>query len=122
MRLHIFRLGPQLRRDIKERRYTVWELLQIKEKLAAEVEKRQRSFRRAALLTVGITAALLAMTYGAAGAGGVFWFTCAAVGALVLLALAVSWSACIGFVRYQFDRAVRQAYPGYEAMLCFKDN
>lgn len=120
MKLYIFKLAHQLRRNIANRQYTLQELEQIKEKLARQIGARQRRFRCAVLLVIGITALLLAMTYAALGAVKAFWFTCAVTAALILVALTISWFASIGFVQYQFHRAIKKAYPQYAQALRLK--
>lgn len=113
MKLYIFKLEPQLRRNIRDCRYTLEELQKIKGNLVRQFGQRQKGFRRGALLAAGIMVLLLGMTYTALGPSNVFWFSCAATAAMVFLVLLISWFACIGIVKHQFNHAVRTAYPEY---------
>ena len=118
MKLYIFKLEPQLRRNIRDCRETLEELQKIKGNRVRQVGQRQKGCRRGALLAAGIMVLLLGMTYTALGSSNVFWFTCAVTAAIVLLALLASWIACIGVVKHQFNCAVRKGYPEYQEMLC----
>ena len=113
MNLYIFQLDRKIRQNIKNCRYTAEELGKIKGKLEWQMKVRKKGFRRAALLVAGITVLLLGMTYTALGPSNVFWFSRAATAAMVFLVLLISWFACIGIVKHQFNHAVRTAYPEY---------
>lgn len=119
MRLYLFKLDHQLRQSILNRQYTLPELEKIKEKLNQQIYVRQKGFHRAALLVVGITALLLAMTYAALGDGKVFWFTCAVVAMLIFLALLAGWFAGIGLIKHEFHSAIKKGYPEYAQTLHF---
>ena len=124
-RLSIFVLDSRVRQNILDGKYKVQELRRIKEKLTSEIDKRRKLFRRATALVMAIAVFMLRLTYKLLdttnGVPGVFWFTCAAMAAVICLVLALSWFVNIGLIQRQFDSAVRKSYPAHVETLCFKD-
>ena len=111
VRIYLQKLNPKLKRNILERRYTVSELEQVRKKVEQQIKTTQTGFRRAAVILFAVAAVVLCMTAAQIGAGTMFWFCTACVALIGIAALTAAWAAGFGIMKYQFNRAVKKAYP-----------
>lgn len=115
--IYVQKLNPKLKQNIADKVYTISEMAQIRKKVETQIATTQKGVRRAVITLLVIAVVLLCMTAAQIGTGMIFRVSVAGTACIGIIVLAAVWVAGIGLIKYQFNRAVRKAYPGHPELL-----
>ena len=86
--IYVQKLNPKLKQNIADKAYNLSEMAQIRKKAETQI-----------------------------GTGMIFRVCAAGTACIGSIVLAAVWVAGIGLIKYQFNHAVRKAYPGHPELL-----
>ncbi len=109
--IYISRLNKELKRNILNRRYTVFELEKIKEKVNDELDLKKKGFMKAFLFLMVIYIGMMLFTGISLHFKEVFWFTMAVTTAMIFLILVICWFIGVEFLKLEYNLAIKKAYP-----------
>ncbi len=111
MRIYYNKLNKEVKKNIKEKRYSRTELKEVYDALKKTQELRSRTFRKVMVMVIAIIAALNLMMIPANLPPQLLLFTLSVTLVCGVGALIVCWVLMFGILKIQFNTVVDKAYP-----------
>lgn len=111
MRIYYNKLNKEVKKKIKEKRYSRTELKEVYDGLKKMQELRSRTFRKVTVIGIAIVAALNLMMIPAKLPPQLLLFTLVVTLGCAVGALILCWVLMLGIVKIQFNTVVDKAYP-----------
>lgn len=118
--LHITKLNKGIKKNILQRNYSIEEVLQIKEGVNQVLVDRKKGMRLAKIILASVCVLMLVMLGMTMGLTKLFWIISAMTVAGVMVAFVFAWFATSGLFKWQYNNAVKKAYPDEIERLCIK--